>query len=543
MSRLGDLARALVEARPLPLLAGACVVQVAVAAAVAHGSTHNYVLWYSGGDATEYWTASWGLAHHLIGQAHISYGVPALYAWVPPLTGATMISGLPVIIGVQLLVLVPLAALLVWAIGDLLFGRLFAWWALALWIAGPLLLLWGFNSSYAPEFRDLFLAPHWYGLTNMADMPSTVAVLAATWAVLRAVARHSADDAVLAGLFAGLAIGLKPANGFYLAAIAVLLVARWSTRVVVAWALGFLPPLLTLALWKKKGLGELPVFAYRRTREALGSSTVAAINNPYVRFDLSHLEGELRDLANAFWSLRLLEFLVLAGLVGAFRRSPLKAAFLAVWFAGFAILKGSSTLASVTSLNYWRYIEPGIPAFVLLAASTVFLVPRRARPFAPPHEPGALPGGRWTVLGLVAVFGLVPLVLIAVTPPASSARYAWDPARGNSAPISSALQATATPVGGTVKLAWHGVDTGSTRAHYIVYRSASAATCSIPGGGGKECDLQMTTVGLTRDTTYVDHPPAGRHWYRIGLAADYTGTVNGSDLMLVGPATAVSTAR
>jgi hypothetical protein len=136
---------------------------------------------------------------------------------------------------------------------------------------------------------------------------------------------------------------------------------------------------------------------------------------------------------------------------------------------------------------------------------------------------------------------VVPLLLVAATPAASSARYVWDPARGNDAPISAKLGATSTVVGSAVHLRWQPVDTGSTHSYYLIYRSNSGVTCSVPTIGGKECDLLMTTVGITRDTSFVDHPSAGRHWYRIGLAANYTDTLDGSDLMLIGPPTAAKT--
>ena len=243
----------------VPLLAAACAVQLAIVAAIALTSTHNHFVWYSGGDSTEYWTTSWSLGHGLIPQALVGYGVPVAYAWLPPLSGTTLLSGLPVIVVLQGIGLVVLATLLVFGIGDLLFGRRYAWVALALWILGPLLMLWGFSANYAPQFRDLFLAPHWYGLTNMADMPSLVAILATTWAGLRAYESKRIEDGVLAGLFLGLAIGIKPSNGFFVPALAVLLLASRSWRVIVATGVACVPALVTLALWKDKGRGFLPI--------------------------------------------------------------------------------------------------------------------------------------------------------------------------------------------------------------------------------------------------------------------------------------------
>jgi hypothetical protein len=213
-----------------------------------------------------------------------------------------------------------------------------------------------------------------------------------------------------------------------------------------------------------------------------------------------------------------------------------KGAFLGLWFAGFCIVKGSSNLTSIPSLNYWRYVEPGLPAFAFLAASLVFLIPRSSRTWSAPHVPTELPGGRRALGAGLALLVAVPLALTAVTPAASSIRYVRDNSLGNDAPLSSRLRLTrAERSGSGVELAWRSPGSAPTRVYYVVYRSASPDTCTVPTAGGKECVLSMTSVALTRSTTYVDHPGPGRHWYRIGLLANFRNRLDGSDLMLVGP--------
>src|SRR5581483_8039002 len=104
------------------------------------------------------------------------------------------------------------------------------------------------------------------------------------------------------------------------------------------------------------------------------------------------------------WSVRVLEFLAVAGLLGALRRSAWKGAFLGVWFIAFVIVKGSTDLASVPSVSYYRYV-------------------------APATTPAALPGGLRTA-GIAAVLlGLVPLAVLAATPAASTPRDVLDLAR------------------------------------------------------------------------------------------------------------------
>jgi hypothetical protein len=545
-SRARDAARAagawLRAAPPLPLLAGLCALQLAIAFWIAYSSTHNHFVWYSGGDSTEYWTASWSLAHGEIGQTYISYGVPVLYAWVPLVTGTTLLAGLPVIVMLQLIVFVPLALVLLWAVADLLFGRLYAWVATLLWIAGPLLMLAGFRADYRRSFKDLFLAPHWVGMTNMADLPSLVAVLAAAWAALRLYERRTLEDAALAGLLTGVLIGIKPGNGFFLPALAVLLAFVGRIRPLLAFGAGFAPALVTLALWKQRGLGHLPVTSLGAVHEAAGVHPVVAGPGRYVSFDWSHLHSELHDLSEVFWSVRLLEFLAIAGAVAVVRRSSVKGAFLVLWFVAFCVVKGSNSASQVTSLSYYRFVEPGLPAFVLLACSIGFLLPRRGREFTRGSRPAPLPGGLRSVAAGSVPLALVPLVLMLVASPAASAHYARTRQFASDVPLSNALAVTAAPTAQGVRLTWPRLSGHGAKTSYAVFRSSAGDGCGSPPRGGKICLFDMTLVATTADTAYVDSAAHGRHWYRIGLAANYSSTPSASDLMLLGPATS-ATAR
>ncbi len=208
--------------RPVPLLLTLAVVELATVAWLAFDTPHNGWVWHSGGDATEYWTAQWSVAHGFVPQAVISYGLPVFYGWVPLVTGTTLLHGLPVIVPLQALILVPLVLVLVWAVADQLYGRAYAAVAAAIWAFGPLLMMLAVADRYRPSFEQFFLAPHWAGLTNMADLPSVAAVLATMWAALRAVDSGRVDRALLAGAFAGVAIGIKPANAFFVPALVVL---------------------------------------------------------------------------------------------------------------------------------------------------------------------------------------------------------------------------------------------------------------------------------------------------------------------------------
>ena len=529
--------------RPVVLLAALALIELALVAWLAFRTPHNGWVWYSGGDATEYWTAEWSIAHGLIPQAIISFGLPVLYGWVPLVTGATLLHGLPVIVVLQALVLVPLVLVLVWAVADRLFGRVYAACAATLWAVGPLLMLAGLTHSYRPAFEQNFLAPHWAGLTNMADLPSVAAVLACAWATLRAADSGRFDHGILAGVLGGVMIGLKPANGFFVPAVAVLLVAAWRPRVAAGWVAGVVPALVTLALWKAEGLGHLPITStYASVHEAAGPLAVTVTPSRYIPFDRHNLGQELRDLKEVFWSVRLLEFLAVAGAVGAIRRVPAKGAFLVVWFAAFCLVKGSSTLASVPSTSYFRFVEPGIPAFVLLATSIGFLWPVRGRrvPWRPQPESWSFklsPG-----LGVAAALALVPLVVVGVARPSSSMRTARNNINATEAPISNGLSLTATSASGRVRLSWKPPSVpGSTRVRYLILRSAQGDGCDRPPQGSVECFLSAVPIGSSAVPEFVDRPRTGRHVYRIAMVTDYRDAPTATDLMLVsGPAFATT---
>src|SRR5205085_1220421 len=80
-----------------------------VVAWLAFRTPHNGWVWYSGGDATEYWTSQWAVAHGWIPQAVVGWGLPVAYAWVPFVSGSTLLVGLPVIVLFHALVLLPLS--------------------------------------------------------------------------------------------------------------------------------------------------------------------------------------------------------------------------------------------------------------------------------------------------------------------------------------------------------------------------------------------------------------------------------------------------
>ncbi|HVV60018.1 MAG TPA: hypothetical protein VHC45_16770 [Gaiellaceae bacterium] len=549
--RLAPALRAFAErlrvARPVPLLAGLVVVQVLIGVWMAWRTPHNGFLWYSGGDATEYWTESWSLAHRAMPSATIGYALPVYYGWVPLVAGPSLLTGVPVIAMLQLFVFVPVGVVCFWGVADRLFGRVFAWGATTLYVLGPLLLIAGFEQRFRDEFEQLFLAPHWFGLTEMADFPTLVGVLACAWATLWAFDRRSLDAALLAGLLGGFLLGLKPSNGFFLPGVLVLLAAGRRWRELVVWGIGLVPALVTLLLWKVRGIGNVPLLALGGAHEALAAgsavgATTAFAGGRYVQFNGHHLHQELQDLREVFWSLRLLEFLFFAGILGAVRRFPAKGLFVGVWAAAYLLFKGSTHESAVIAGSYFRLAEAGLPAFALLAASVVFLRPGvRTLADAPAHA--AAPGRARlrhprALAAAAVVLGAVPLAAVAVAGTPAQPRMARDNQLVNEAPIVHSLDLRASASNGTVRLTWRKPASAGARLTYRVLRSGTGDGCSIPETGARICLLDMDTATVTRSTSWSGAAGAGPTWYRIAVAADFQDDDHG-DLMLLSPAVRV----
>jgi hypothetical protein len=528
------------RARPAPLLAVLVIGQFGVVAWLALATPHNGWVWYSGGDATEYWTSEWSVAHGLIPQALIGYGLPVFYAWVPFLAGASLLTGLPVAVLFNVLILGPLALVLLWALADRLYGRLYAWATATLWVIGPVLAIAAFAPRYRPKFEQYFLAPHWAGLTDMSDFPSLVFVLAAAYATVRAVENGRLGSALGAGVLSGVVIGLKPANGFFVAAAAVLLVATWRPRVALGWASGLAPAIVTLAVWKARGRGTVPLFSsHVAVREASGTP-VGITTSRYINLDWHHLSVQWKELGEVFLDLRLVQLVLVLAIAGALRRNTRVGLFLTTWFVGYCVVKGMSSQADITTTSYFRITVPGFAALALLLPAIAFLSPTlRRRPMALAPESWSI-DLRSPLAALATVAALLPLVVVLAEHPASTVRFARLNPANTESPLSTALTPRVTASAGTVTVSWPPAKrTGSTRVAYAIFRTTRGDGCTLPAKGAVECELSVPVLTSTEGTSITDNPGHGRFWYRVAAVADYKAVTTSTDLMLLGPAVSV----
>jgi hypothetical protein len=519
-------------------LAAAVVAQWLAVGVLAALTTHNGWLYFQGGDQTFFYTIAWIVSHGHLPVTGIGYAWSLVEAPVAAVAGPSFLNALPGIIAIQVVLLLPLGLVAFYGTAKRLLGPAVARLGVIAWVAAPYAVIPLFVGRYHTRWIDQTL-PQLLGLSGVGDFASMVVVLCAAYLLFRHLDDGGWESAALAGLVAGFAIGLKPSTSLFLAGPAVALAIARRYRGAAAFAIGLAPAVLTLIVWKYRGLGTLPIFsgAYGATELAAGVQSgfdhVATVRlYKYVNLDWHHLNQNLDGIREYFWSNRLVEWIPLAGALGALRRSPPKAACLAAWLAAFVVVKGTASTASVDSASFWRLLSPAWPAYLLLGLSIVALIPTLGgrRPAAP-AEP--VPHGFRRTLGVaVIVLGLLPLGVAAALPRDSVNRAFRDDVRNLYSPIDPSFRVAARATGTTVTLSWRGPGSASTRPTYLILRLPS--TGSLQDGWGcnqapvPRCAIHMTELGF-HPSPFVDHPGPGEWVYRVVQAGSYTGAADEGD--------------
>jgi hypothetical protein len=545
--------------QPWSVLGPLLVVQWLALIVFALNAEHNGWLYYQGGDQTYYWTDAHLLSQWTLPVAVVGYAWSYMLIPIAFFAGANVLSGLPFLVLLNTLVLLPVALLCVYGIATRIAGRLFGYWAAALWIIVPYAAIPMFDARYHEKYVDITL-PQSLGLTALADFPSTVFILLSAYMVVRALDTNDRTDAVLAGLVGGFVVGLKPSNTlFFGAAVLCLLVARrWLQT--AAFLAALVPGMVLLAVWKQRGLGELPAFsstggAGGGLASIGGDVPIGGLSSPvhkYVSLDWHHLYRNIDGVREFFWAVRPLEFVVFAGLIALGRRSWPKAILIFGWFATFLVIKGTDVKANIEDASFFRLLMPSFPAFLLLLASLPLLIPtfswtRTLFPKPLPTLPTRRHGRRATAVA-VTVLVVLPLVFVVGTTPQSTPEAVSYPFQNVFIPTESfGLELHAA--GNRRQLTWNAPYSGVTKAFYTVLRSRPVAP--DPSGNGERkaiqgvackdrqngaplnCDLVMDHLSSTTALRYVDRPPPGRWTYRIGLTANWLNNPSLGDLVLV----------
>jgi hypothetical protein len=493
---------------------------------------HNGWLYYAGGDQVWHYTGAYLLAHGHLPLSLVGYGWSILLLPIAPLAGPNLVSALPAIILFNTLVLLPVALLAIYGIAARIAGRLFGYWAVALWIATPYLGIVFLEPGYHQKYTELTL-PQLVGLTSVPDFPAIVALLVGAYFCLRALDTPSWHSPVAAGLATGYSIAIKPSNSIFLVApVLTLLLCRW--RALLPFGVALAPALLTLAVWKYRGLGELAAAPAEPVRLAGASDLLDRIHDSGKLNSWEHLHQALLALREHFWVSRLMEWLPLAGVVALAARSRKGLILVGSWFTVYLLAKGTYIPASIDDASFWRILMPAFPAYVLLAASVVLLVPRvRA---IPSDRPPTLAGRRLTVAFALAValFVVAPLAVVAATSPLHDGGRKAVRLAENLVPVSAAIAPKAASGGGGVELSWRARGARPAAVFYRILRGKDGrAACGGRHNAADDCRLYMDAVATVSGTTYVDKPGPGTWSYRIGVSANWLNDFSLGDVYVV----------
>jgi hypothetical protein len=531
--------------RPLYVLIVLVIAQWLAVVELARTVVHNGWIYYQGGDEIWYYTTAWLLAHGHMPLALVGYGWSTLLIPIVALAGPDFGQGLPWIVVFNVAVLLPASLLGVYGIGRQLGGRIFGYWVAILWIAVPYIGIPYTNAGYHQRYTEVTL-PQALGLTGMADYPSMVMLIISAYFVLRAARGGTWIDAALGGIFAGFGIGIKPSSSLVLVGIALCLIwaRRWRTGAY--FALAFAPSLLMLALWKWRGYGYLPVLRNaaetRRLAAGVGATALPMSSidvHRYLNIDWHHLGLQLDLLREHFWSGRIIEWLVVAGVIGLFRASRPAGLLFGGWFLAFVFVKGGYPQASINDSSLLRIMIPSIPAFIVLLASIPLLVPGVPQRLKPdPRRKWGTPKLHWSLVGAtLAVFVLAPAAFTATAHRLTQTSTVAYTVVGNMpVPVDTSWKLHSTVYKGRILITWRELRPAGGRVFFRVYKApaSSLPSCADAGGSGAyTCEVAGNNFNSTLQGAQYDAPGPGSWTYRVGLAANWENNPALGDVYLL----------
>jgi hypothetical protein len=491
---------------------------------------HNGWIFQHGDDGPWYWTTAWAQTTLHVPYTAIGPGWPYLLTPLAAIFGPDMANGLPAVIALNLLVLAPASVIGMYLVAERIAGRLFGVWTAVLWTLMPTLAIALYTVSARHVVLDSFL-PTATGLSALSDYPSMVFAICCAYLVLRCMDSDDLRDGLLCGVLLGFLVLLKPGNGPLPLAAIVALGVTLRFRALLGTVVAALPAAVALSIWKKTGTGQVPVLS------GIGGggspngggggghgapSAVAHNTNKYVNIDFHHLAVNLHALGQTFWSVRLLEFLLLAGAVGLIARVRWKGAFVVAWFVAFALIKGTVSYANVYDTSLYRFLLPAWPAWTLIVAGTVFCWPAGAAVHAR-HRANDIAratdirAARWpTVVGVALVLSIGPFLLIAADSAAKPGAIVDENYTGAPIPVVD-FGAHAQQIGPhTLRLTWKGMGTKRAKTTYVIFKAGDNGCGAVQEA--YLCRFKMQFIGSTHSTEFVDEQAVTRRFYRVALA-------------------------
>ncbi len=452
--------------QPWNVLLALALLQWLLLLVLTHRIVHNGWLFAQDGTATAFYSTAWSLAHGHLPPALVGYGWPLLTTPVAGIAGVQFLDGLPGLVLLQTLVLLPLALFAVYGVASRIGGRLFGYFTASVWVLLPYAVHPLFGSGYHPTYVQQLL-PQGLGLTGLGGFPSMVCVLVAAYFAVSSIDTADPVHAALGGLFAGFAIALDPANVLFLAAPAVgyALARRGSTALVFGVAL--LPALATVTLWQYRGLGHVP--------------------HIHAQIDVHHLQSLRLDFRNVFYSDRLVELPFIAGVIALGRRSWVKSAFVAAWFLSYLLVRESAPTTNVATGSWFGVLLPAFPAFVIACCALPFLIPGLGRRLSAAPAVRHPPRLRWRderVVAAAIAFAVLPFLVVAVLPGQKQGTLVADAAEGALVPVDAAILPQAFGGHVAAQVGWPAARADGGHFFYTVFRSPS------DGSGGVDCDAE-----------------------------------------------------
>jgi hypothetical protein len=538
--------------RPLYVLSTLVVVEWLTILGVALSARHNGWLYYQGGDQLWHYTTAWVMGQGRLPHTSIGYAWSIVLLPFALIGGPNLVSPLPFIVLLNVLVLMPVALLATYGIGRRIGGRLFGYWAALLWIVVPIIGIKYADAGYHQRYTELLL-PQSLGLTVMSDFPSMVVSVVAAYFALRAAQDDTPWDAVFAGLFAGVALGIKPSNAPLVVGIVLALLWARRGRSLAYLAAGLAPGVLALALWKGIGEGKLPILRSASGPGAHAAPLLAVSLNihRYLHPSWSFFTQQLHDIEGHFWSLRLLEWIAIAGTIGLLRRSRPLGLLFGGWFWATIFVKWTSPgHGTIADSDLLRQTISTIPAALMLILGLAFLVPGLPKRL---HVPRGETWGTHRIrvglaAALVTLFGFVPIVLAAGLPTLKNSdtiSYYTQPS-GLSAPfgVDKGWEVQATQSAGHVIITWAKQHPLGGTMNYVVLRApAKDDLYCAPTHGGAQCQLLGKEVVAKRGTTFVDTVPAGTWNYRVAAVASWIDDPTSGDVYLISRPLTVTVTR
>ena len=140
----------------------------------------------------------------------------------------------------------------------------------------------------------------------------------------------------------------------------------------------------------------------------------------------------------------------------------------------------------------------------------------------------------------------LPLVATALLPPSKGEGAAKLPLQSLFLPVDQDVGLTVTPVVGGLDVSWRAPKPRSADSFFIVYRSPLEYTLSEgdprvihqgklcePTQHASRCTIEMTEVGRTRSSRFVDRVGRGQWTYRIGTAANWLNDESRGDPFVI----------